>query len=270
MKQFWINVISLLLLISASSWLGGCNSKPVPEMQEPKETGAHEEEEHDHHEGGEEAEFVEGKGLRLPEEMKKSLGIQIQTITETQLRTEVNETAQVYRSADEKARGTRRTRPGFAYASATIDTREAKSMMRGQMVELQPLSGASNVIQASIVDFDKQMEPFSEHWEAIIEIPDPEKRFAVGTFLKAMFPSSRIHSGFVIPKNALLDAAEGNFVYVEKGEYLARTPVTVGGTTSAGIEITGGLQPGERIVTKSVETLWLIELRLVKGGGHAD
>lgn len=151
-----------------------------------------------------------------------------------------------------------------------IDTRDAKSMIRGQLVELQPLSGASNIIQASIVDFDKQLEPFSEHWEAIIEIPDPEKRFAVGTFLKAMFPSSRIHGGFVIPKNALLDAAEGNFVYVEKGEYLARTPVIVGGTTSAGVEITSGLRSEDRIVVKPVETLWLIELRLVKGGGHAD
>jgi multidrug efflux pump subunit AcrA (membrane-fusion protein) len=43
----------------------------------------------------------------------------------------------------------------------------------------------------------------------------------------------------------------------------------VGSEADGWVEITDGLLAGDQVVTKPVQTLWLIELRATKGGGHS-
>jgi multidrug efflux pump subunit AcrA (membrane-fusion protein) len=45
--------------------------------------------------------------------------------------------------------------------------------------------------------------------------------------------------------------------------------VKTGSEADGKIEITDGLFQGDQVVAKPVETLWLIELRATKGGGHS-
>ena len=72
----------------------------------------------------------------------------------------------------------------------------------------------------------------------------------------------------VIPSAALLRTIQGTYVYTVNGDAYYRTAVTTGGSAGGKIEITDGLYAGDQVVAKPVETLWLIELRATKGGGH--
>ncbi len=73
----------------------------------------------------------------------------------------------------------------------------------------------------------------------------------------------------VVPQSALLRTSEGTFVYAVNGDAYFRTAVKVGTEADGWVEITDGLLAGDAVVTKPVQTLWLIELRATKGGGHS-
>ena len=70
----------------------------------------------------------------------------------------------------------------------------------------------------------------------------------------------------VVPLSSVLNTAEGTFVFVENGEHYKRTPVKVGGKFGSVVEITDGVYEGDAVVSDAAQTLWLIELRAVKGG----
>jgi hypothetical protein len=72
-----------------------------------------------------------------------------------------------------------------------------------------------------------------------------------------------------VPRTALLQTANGTFVYVVNGAHFLRTPVRPGAEAGDWVEITDGLYAGDVVVTSAVEQLWLAELRLTKGGGHS-
>lgn len=75
-------------------------------------------------------------------------------------------------------------------------------------------------------------------------------------------------AGLLVPHEAILTTAGGNFVYVQNGGAWQRVPVTF---TPHGDEalITRGLTAGATVLVSPVTTFWLTELRLTKGGGHS-
>jgi hypothetical protein len=74
-----------------------------------------------------------------------------------------------------------------------------------------------------------------------------------------------------VPADALLRTVRGDFVFVQNGDWLLRTPVTVGATHGGWIEIAEGLYEGDRLAVRGIRALWLAELQAVNGGvGCAD
>ena len=57
-----------------------------------------------------------------------------------------------------------------------------------------------------------------------------------------------------------------DFVYTVNGDHLTRTAVKVGADSGDLVEIMDGLYSGDKVAVKPVQTLWLTELRFVKGG----
>jgi len=74
-----------------------------------------------------------------------------------------------------------------------------------------------------------------------------------------------------VPREALLRTVRGDFVFVENGGWLLRSPVTAGGADGGWIEIREGLYEGDRVAVAGVAALWLAEIAAVNGGvGCAD
>lgn len=74
-----------------------------------------------------------------------------------------------------------------------------------------------------------------------------------------------------LPAEALLRTVKGDFVFVQNGSRLLRSPVQVGPMVAGHYAVSDGLYEGDIVVVSGVQHLWLAELQAVNGGvGCAD
>lgn len=87
--------------------------------------------------------------------------------------------------------------------------------------------------------------------------------------LKTVEVATRTEAGqsfLAVPRSAVLNTTSGTSVYVVNEDYYKRSIVKVGRSFDGFVEITEGVYEGDFVVTDAVQTLWLVELRAVKGG----
>jgi multidrug efflux pump subunit AcrA (membrane-fusion protein) len=102
--------------------------------------------------------------------------------------------------------------------------------------------------------------------EWIVELPGDGRK--VGDFVELTLTAPSLIT-LAVPRSALVEGVEGVFVYVAGGNGFRLTPVETGPADGNRVSITAGLEAGDRVVINAVETLFLTELRLTKGGGHS-
>jgi hypothetical protein len=213
--------------------------------------------------------YKEGKGLTLIEATKKAIGLETVLATEHEIQPVVAASAQVYRAASEPSRLPDGEKTGFAYATAIVPPEIAKHLEPGSVVDFGPRGEESAKMQGKVWKVDTTQEAITAKTEILVEIEDPGNKLFVGSFLEGEAHLSGSSKTLAVPRSAVLDTATGKFVYVQNGEFYLRTAVTTGAESADNIEITDGLYEGDQIVTKPVETLYIIELRATKGGGHS-
>lgn len=243
----------------AGACLAGCGHNEGDGHEHAKGEG-HEGHDHGHGHGhGAEspsgASFKAGKGVMLTDETRKILGLEVADVAEEKLAESVNFIAQVYSS---------RSGQKTLKASGMIAMGRTNAITAGQKVQLTGKGGA--VIEGKVMDVHQAMTRGETEIE--VELPEAEG-ITPGDFLKATISLHREEVVAVVPRSAILRTAEGNFVYAVNGEAYYRTAVKLGAASGQKIEITDGLLAGDAVVVRSVETLWLIELRATKGGGHS-
>ena len=69
-----------------------------------------------------------------------------------------------------------------------------------------------------------------------------------------------------VPKGAVVEGVQEDFVYVQNGDHVVRTPVVIGVPRGEHVEITEGILAGDYIVATGAHDLWMIELLAVRGG----
>jgi hypothetical protein len=243
-------------------------SKPAEKehsSESRESTGGHE----DHGAEAAGATYQEGKGIGLSEETRKSLGLELMEVGEREMWPSQTLTAQVYRSAAEASRTYGREREGNAYATALISKELATQFKPGQKLTFFSKDVADASHDGLIWKIDMAQVSVLGKAEALLELPDPDRSLAVGTFIEAQVPIGTTPQKWVsIPRSAVLETSTGSYAFVQNGSFLLRTEIKTGALTHEYIEITDGLYEGDTIAVKPVETLYLIELRATKGGGH--
>ena len=265
-----MRALVLLPVAGALSFgFSACGSKQpdhsAAEPHEHEEGGDH----GDHHHHGQEgagARYAEGKGIALLDETEEAIGLELAEAEERKLAPVLPLEAQVYRAANEPTRpGGEQT--GSAYATALVSPQLAEKLKGGE-------SGTLKTHDASYEVRVWRIDPVSKdavnNVEVILQIPDPENTLAVGEFLSgAVTESGAQATVLTIPRSAVLETVTGKFAFVQNGDYLLRTPVATGAESGEYTEITDGIYPGDVVAIKPVEILYLVELRLTKGGGHS-
>jgi hypothetical protein len=262
-------LLSLAGVISLG--FSACGAKPADHSA--ADAHAHEEsgdngDRHHHHHGQESAgaRYAEGKGITLLDETKEAIGLELAEAEERKLAPVLPLEAQVYRAANEP------TRPGgektaSAYATALVSLELAEKLKGGESGTFKTDDAR---YQARVWRIDLVSKDAVNSVEAILQIPDPGNTLAVGEFLSGSITEAGTEATVLtIPRSAVLETATGKFAFVQNGDYLLRTAVDTGVESPEYIEITDGLYPGDIVATKPVETLYLVELRLTKGGGHS-
>jgi hypothetical protein len=213
--------------------------------------------------------FQEGKGILLSNETQKAIGLELAEVKEETIQSDLLVTAQIYRTASETSRKHGRERSGFAYATAMLSPEMARQITQGQKVIFN--LGEKDAPQEGIIwKLDETQLSLLEKIEILFELPDPKASLSVGDFIKIKI-SSTVASRKVltIPNTAILEAATGTFAFVQNGDHLLRTETKIGTKGQNSSEIIDGLYEGDTIAVKPVQTLYLIELRATKGGGHS-
>jgi multidrug efflux pump subunit AcrA (membrane-fusion protein) len=201
--------------------------------------------------------FQKGKGICLPDHLKKEFGVETVEVAEKILPRRQTKTARVYRAA----RGGQR-----AEASVLVTTEEAQELKPGQMAVFRRTPNDEAPFSGTLVRMDEHARPVLGQVEWLVEFADAARRFPVGAFLSASFITREAKPVFVVPETAVLRGADGCYVYAVNGAHLTRTPVKIGAVTDGLVEIEDGLYAGDAVVGTGVENLWLVELCALKGG----
>jgi hypothetical protein len=263
MNLFRSNAILLALLLVSS--LVGCGHKEGDGHDHGDEAHGRD----DGHGHGEEspsgASFKAGKGVSVTEETKKLLGIEVTDVAERKLPNQIGFTVQVFGVKHHHLPNPEDHTGCDIHGSGFVSTNTAAIVKAGQPVQLlkdatTPLGGLVLAVQQALALGES---------EIVIGVSNATTALKVGEFVPARIVLPRDAAVPVIPQPALLRTSEGTFVYAVNGDAYFRTAVKVGSEADGWVEITDGLLAGDQVVTKPVQTLWLIELRATKGGGHS-
>ena len=225
---------------------------------------AHKDHDHEHEEESS-ASFKPGKGLVLPDETQQNIGLEVAEVMERTLPNQIHLTVQVFGEKHHHKSDSEDHSGCDVQGSGFLSTNTAAAVRSGQPVQLlkdsdKPLSGVVLAVQKALALGES---------EILIGVSNATAMIKSGEFVPACISLPGRGSVLAIPESALLRTSEGTFVYVVNGEAYLRTAVKIGTQAAGWVEITDGLLAGDRIATKPVQALWLIELRATKGGGHS-
>lgn len=258
----------IFLLACLAFFSTGCGKK-----HEEGDGHAHGEEEahgkDDGHGHGEEspsgASFKAGKGVTITEETKKLLDVEVTDVTERKLPNQIRFTVQVYGEKHHHLANQTDHSGCDVHAAGFVSSNTAVAIKAGHPAQLlkdtnSPLDGVVLAVQKALALGEA---------EIVIGLSNATSSVKTGEFLPARINIPRDELVAAVPRSALLRTSEGMFVYAVNGDAYFRTAVKVGAEADGWVEISDGLLAGDQVVTKPVETLWLIELRATKGGGHS-
>ena len=201
----------------------------------------------------------EGHGLALHPKLRASIGLKVAEVAEEKVAPVVTAQLHVVRGAD----GLRRvalTPDAATEASGWMPAAQAAHMKPGQEVELR----AAGAIEKGVVKrVEKPAFAALGEFEVVVET---DASFDTGSRLDATFRAPAGDAVPAVPRSALLKTAEGWFGYVVNESFFLRTPVKLGAMNEELAEVTEGLYAGDQIVVSPVNSLWMAELQILRGG----
>ena len=196
------------------------------------------------------------QGLSVPEDIARHIGLKLADVTERKVGSQLAFTAQVYAGAGPQARR-------VALATAWLAQTIAHSIPRE--ADIVAITADTHSVTGSIARIVSGADTNAPA-EILLELHNDEGALKPGDFVRVTVTLPGREDVAVIPRVALLRAAEGTFVYVVNGSRLTRTPVKLGGEQDGVIEVKDGLLAGDRIAVGGVPLLWLAELQSLRGG----
>ena len=254
------------VLLAAGALLVGCGHKEGDGHDHGKEAEHGKDDNHGH---GEEspsgASFKAGKGVIVTQETKKLLGVEVADVADRKMPNQIRFTVQVFGEKHRHLLNPQDHTGCDVHGSGFLSMNTAATVKAGQPVQLlketnSPLGGVVLAVQKALALGES---------EVVIGISNATAALKSGEFVPARISVPRDESVAAIPQSALLRTSEGSFVYAVNGDAYFRTAVKTGVEADGWVEITDGQLAGDQVVTKPVQTLWLIELRATKGGGHS-
>lgn len=259
-------ITSLTALLVAGSLLVGCGHEERDGHDHGKGAGHGNDDGHRH---GEEspsgASFKEGKGIIVTEETRKLLEVAVVDVAERKLANQIPLTVQVFGERHHHLLNPEDHAGCDVHGSAFLPDHAATAVKPGQAVEV--LQDRNGSLRGVVIAVQKALALGES--EIVVGLSNATAALKPGEFVPARINLPREKAVAAVPQSALLRTAEGTFVYAVNGDAYFRIPVKTGAEAGGWVEITAGLLAGDQVVTKPVQTLWLIELRATKGGGHS-
>ena len=121
----------------------------------------------------------------------------------------------------------------------------------GMTAEVRPL-GSNEVLHARISYVAPTIDPNTRRLTVRAELPNPDGHLKPETFASFTLITGNEHPSVVVPEDAVIFEAQTARVWVvadARGHRLALRQITTGQVANGTVEVTGGLKPGESVVT---------------------
>ena len=139
--------------------------------------------------------------------------------------------------------------------AATIPARYASNVRTGQITRF---TADGRTFEGRVVRVSPTIDPATRSITVYVQVPNPSGTLKGGTFVSGRVVGRSIPQALVIPGAGVRQAENGSpYVYTIEGETVAQKPVQIGIVDDATgiVEITSGLEEGDRVIVGNVGTL---------------
>lgn len=209
------------------------------------------------------AQFKQGEGISLTEEMKQSLGVKTAEVAEEKIASTFTKVLHVMPVRQIQQGAVPISTGNACEASGWLTAKEAALLKPGMKVELRGEDPTAPASSGTVNRLAKV--PYASIGDYEVSVSAPST-FPEGARVTATFRAPEGEAVASIPRSALLTTAEGTFAYTLNGKFYMRTAVKVGSMNEDRVEITDGLYAGDEVVSSPVMSLWMAELQVLRGG----
>jgi membrane fusion protein, multidrug efflux system len=139
--------------------------------------------------------------------------------------------------------------------AATIPARYASNVRTGQLARF---NADGRTIEGRVVRVSPTIDPATRSITVYVQVANPSGTLKGGTFVSGRVVGRSIPQALVIPGAAIRQSQSGSpYVYTIEGETVAQKEVQIGIVDDATgiVEITSGLEEGDRVIVGNVGTL---------------
>ena len=138
------------------------------------------------------------------------------------------------------------------WVSVTVPADVSPHIVVGHPAQVILYALPGRTLVGRIVQFNPSADVTSRQFTVRVALDNPGVAILPGMFAHVIIETGHVSGATVVPREAVLHDAQGDYVMVvDRGGVARRRPVSVGQSAVAVVQITSGVQPGERVVTLS-------------------
>ncbi len=125
----------------------------------------------------------------------------------------------------------------------------------GQAVQIRHYAFEDVAIRGTVLRLSPAMDPETHTFRAEVDVDNSRRLLRPGMFVEAAIIAERRTNVSVVPRDAVTERAGRSVVFVIDGQRAVRRNVSLGLGDDDLVEVREGVEPGERIVVRGLETL---------------
>ena len=125
----------------------------------------------------------------------------------------------------------------------------------GQVVRVRHHAWEGRTFDAEVLRLAPSLDPVTRSFRVEVELDNRSGDLRPGMFVEVTLIAERHDNVPVVPREAVTQRSGTRVVFVLRGQEVARRSVVLGLGDDDVVEVREGLEPGERIVVKGLETL---------------
>ena len=144
------------------------------------------------------------------------------------------------------------------HAIAAVPEHLIGKLQPGEKAHIRVAAHPDRTFEAELAHFGAEASTETNTLEAAFHVANPETLLRPGMRAEFSIVAGAREGVMAIPREALQGDATGRFVYVKDYELpnaFVKTPVIVGAQNDRFVEVTGGLLPGDEVVTRGAYSL---------------
>jgi membrane fusion protein (multidrug efflux system) len=125
----------------------------------------------------------------------------------------------------------------------------------GQIVRVLHYAWSDRVFPGTVILLESFMNPETRTFNVQVQIDNPERLLLSGMFVEVILVADERADVPVVPRTAVVERGGSKVVFVVEGQKVTRREIVLGLGDDEIVEVRQGLDAGERIVVKGLETL---------------